>query len=457
MEKHSTSATTSATIPHLPDGPKSPSIVQLLRWILQPTQLLESGARRYGDLFTVDFGFGYPLIMVSDPAAIQAIFKTDPRQFEVGIANNLLLPLVGNESILLLDGDRHQRQRQLLSPPFHGDRMRTYASLICEITRQATQKWSQAEPILVRETMQEISLQVILHTVFGLSAGDRYHEIQQRVRSLLEKLGSPLSSSLLFLKRLQQDWGRWSPWGNFLQERSQIDALLYAEIEARRQTFNPEQEDVLTLLLSARDEAGQPMSDVELRDELMTLLLAGHETTASALTWAFYWIHHTPGVLDRLQTELATADWTDPLSLIRLPYLNAICQETLRIYPIAPIAFPRIVKAPFQLMGYELPSGTALMPCIYLTHRRPNLYPEPEQFRPERFLERQFSPYEYLPFGGSNRRCLGMALAQVEMKLVLATVLSHHQLCLSPDQPLRPVRRGVTLAPPSSFKMALKA
>lgn len=443
-------------LPTLPPGPTSPPAVQLLNWIVRPYPFLDDCARRYGETFTLHLSGYDPLVFFSHPAAIQEILRADPSNFEIGATNGILQPLVGDHSLLLLDGDRHQRQRQLLMPPFHGERMRAYGDLMCAITCNVTQQWKLDTPFAVRPFMQDISLRVILRAVFGLDEGERYDQLRQIMSNLLDMTGSPLSSTLLFVRSLQKDWGAWSPWGRFVRLRSHIDEILYREIRERRHSLDPNRDDILTLLLLARDEAGQPMTDVELRDELMTLLLAGHETTASALTWALYWIHHLPSVHEALRTELDTVELGDLSSIARAPYLNAICQETLRIYPIAPIPFPRrVLHQPFTVMGREFPPMTLLVPCIYLTHRRADLYPNPTEFRPERFLERQYSPYEFLPFGGGNRLCLGMAFALYEMKLVLATMLSQFDLQLERDRPMKPVRRGVTLAPPATFKMVV--
>lgn len=436
----------------LPDGPQTPPFLQLLHWVSRPLDFLESCAQRYGDPFTVQLSGPEPIVFFSDPGAIREIFTADAVQFEAGQSNSLLLPLLGDNSLLILDGDRHQRQRRLLMPPFHGDRMRTYSQLICQVTEQVISQWQVSKPFAVRSSMQEITLRVILQAVFGLSEGARYSQIRQLLATMLDSIASPLSSSLLFFPALQRDFGAWSPWGRFLRLRQQVDQLLYAEIRERRNQLDRSRTDILSLLMSARDEAGQPMSEVELRDELITLLVAGHETTASALTWALYWVQQS-GVQEKLRSELDRLNYdpASPASLapaVQLPYLSAVCQETLRIYPVAMLAIPRIVKSSVQLMGYEFGAGTALAPCIYLTHHREDLYPNPNQFRPERFLERQFSAYEYLPFGGGDRRCIGLALAQLEMKLVLATILSRYELGLV-DRPVRPVRRGVTLAPAS--------
>lgn len=246
---------------------------------------------------------------------------------------------------------------------------------------------------------------------------------------------------------MQQDLGAWSPWARFLCQRAQIDEIIYAQICDRRQHPDSSRVDILSLLMSATDENGELMSDEELRDELLTLLVAGHETTASALTWALYWIHYLPEVKSKLMDDLATVENLDFSAVAKLPYLNAVCQETLRIFPIAMLTFFRIANTPINIMGQEFESDTLLSPCIYLTHHRPDLYPEPKQFKPKRFLERQFSKSEYIPFGGSNRRCIGMAFALYEMKLVLATVMSRYSLAISGNQTVKPVRRGMTLAP----------
>lgn len=440
----------------LPPGPQTPVILRTLKLIFRPIAYMDDYGRQYGDFFRVGSP-ERPFIYVNHPQAIQTIFTASPETFDTSQGQGFLRLLLGDNSLLFLESDRHQRQRRLLMPPFHGDRVRVYSQLICDITEKVTQRWQLGQSFNVRASMQEITLRVILQAVFGLHAGERYDRLRQILSSMLDSLGSPLSSSLLFFRFLQQDWGSWSAWGRFLRGKQEIDELLYAEIRERR-SQNQASDDILSLLLAARDEAGEPMSDLELRDELMTLLLAGHETTASALCWALYWIHALPEVRDKLRSELSgLGDNTDPNAIARLPYLTAVCQETLRIYPIALIAFVRRLKVPLELMDYRFEPGTAIAPCIYLVHRREDLYPNPHQFKPERFLERQFSPYEYLPFGGGSRRCIGMALAMMEMKLVLATILSNFQLELTNSRPLKPVRRGVTVAPPSSLRMVATA
>ncbi len=436
------------------NGPKKPQFIQLLQAIARPTERLDADAKRYGDVYISKLSGFRPFVLFSHPQAIQQILTADPSLFDSGIGNQILHPLVGDYSLLLLDGSSHQRQRKLLTPPFHGDRMKSYGNLICEITEQVMNQQVVGEIFSMRSVMQEISLKIILRAVFGLDETDKFQEIRKLLSSILDAVGSPLNSTLLFVPALQKDLGAWSPWGKFIRQRQAINKLIYDEIKTRRVENNILGEDILSLMMSAKDENGQSMTDSELRDELMTLLFAGHETTASALAWAFYWIHKLPEVKAKLLAEINTiGNNFDANVVVKLPYLTAVCQETLRIYPIAMFTFARILKAPMQIMGYDFEPGTQLTPCIYLTHQREDIYPEPKKFKPERFLTRQFSPYEFLPFGGSNRRCIGMAFALFEMKLVIAKVLSHWQMNLAETKPVQPVRRGITLAPSGGVKM----
>ncbi|QLE58441.1 cytochrome P450 [Nostoc sp. TCL26-01] len=442
----------------LPDGDKKASWLQTIRAILNPVDTLEETQQRYGDIYTAKFASFPTQVVISNPQAIQELFTADAQLFDSGAGNYVVQPLVGANSLILLDGDRHLQQRKLLMPPFHGERMRAYGHTIGDITEQVTSQWSIGKPFVARSSMQEISLQVILKTVFGLKEGERYQQIKQVLIEMLDTFNTPISAIFLFFQSLQRDLGAWSPWGRFIRRRQQLDELIYQEIRERRQQTENTSEDILSLLLSARDENGQPMTDVELRDELMTMLFAGHETTAIALSWALYWVHYVPEVREKLLQELNSIDiaHADPTAITQLPYLNAVCSETLRITPIGFFSFPRILKAPMQFMGYNLPKGMMISVCIYLAHHRPDIYPEPKKFRPERFLERQFSAYEFMPFGGGNRRCLGMAFALFEMKLVLANILSHYSLELLDKTYLKPVRRGIVFAPPGGVRLMVK-
>jgi cytochrome P450 family 110 len=268
-------------------------------------------------------------------------------------------------------------------------------------------------------------------------------------------IDSPLRSSLLFLRFLQRDWGTWTPWGRLKQLQRQIHQLLQAEIDQRRTQSQEACSDVLSLLMAARDENGQAMSDEELRDELLTLLFAGHETTATTLAWAFYQIHRRPNVRETLLKELADLGEASLLAITQIPNLTALCQEVLRMYPVTPVIFPRIAKSPVQISGYWFDAETTLIPTIYLVHYREDLYPDPHEFKPERFLNRQYSTSEYFPFGGGSRRCLGYALAQLEMKLVLATLLTKYQFVLVDPKPVKFELRGLTLAPAGGVPMVM--
>ncbi|MBC6429705.1 cytochrome P450 [Nostoc sp. HG1] len=437
---------------------KTPSFLQKLQWVADPVRYMEKAAQQYPDIFTGKIiGFGDTVVFVNHPQAIQEILTNDRKKFAaVGKLNRIVQPFIGNYSVLTLEGDRHKRQRQLVMPSFHGERMQAYGQQICDLTEQIFNQLPLNKPFSARNLTQEISLQVILQTVFGLSEGERFQQLKHLLPLLLDLFRSPLTSSLFFFSFLQQDLGAWSPWGKFLRDRQAIDQLLYAEIAERRQQADPERIDILSLLVSARDEAGQMMTDQELRDQLMLLILAGYETTATAIAWGLYWIHQKPLVREKLLQELDTlGDSPDPMSIYRLPYLSAVCNETLRIHPVVMFSFPRVVQEPAKLLGHFLESGTVLLPNIYLIHQREDLYPQPKEFQPERFLERQFSPYEFLPFGGGVRRCIGEALAIFEMKLVLATILSRYQLELVDRRREWPQRRGFTLAPASGVKMVI--
>ncbi|MBL1198761.1 MAG: cytochrome P450 [Nostoc sp. GBBB01] len=440
---------------NLPDGPQIPRWLRMIKFISQPVKYVDDFAKIYGDTFTIQSNpSDNPIVYFSQPEALEQIFTSDLSSFEVGRGNTGLRFLLGDRSFMLSDGERHQRQRQLLAPPFHGERMRAYGEDIRQITQQVSHQWQMNKPLKIRNSMQEITLRVILRVVFGLEEGERFEELRRSLSDLLDFMTSPLMSSAFFFNFMQKDFGAWSPWGWILQQRQKIDELIYTLLQERRAQPQQNRQDILSLMMAARYDDGQGMSDKELHDELMTLLVAGHETTASALTWAFYWIDYLPEVRDKLLQELTTvAANTDLSTIAKLPYLTAVCQETLRIYPIAMNAFFRIVKNPIEIMGYKLPKGTLIIPSIYLAHHREQVYPQPKQFKPERFLERQYSPYEYLPFGGGNRRCIGMAFAMYEMKIVLATILSEFQLSLVNKRPVRPVRRGLTTAAPAGMRM----
>jgi cytochrome P450 family 110 len=437
----------------------TPGFIQLSQWILNPLAYLHQCERECGDIFTVsqpgDFN---NITFTSNPQIIQQILTNDTKKLSApGAMNQVLKPFLGDRGVILLDGAEHRQRRQLLMPQFHGDKVQAYTDDIQGIVRNLIKGWQVGDPVNIRAEMQKITLSVILKTIFGLDRGKKYDLIQARLSKMLELVESPVTSGFLFIPWLQQDLGAWSPWGRFVRDRAALDVLIYAEITERRQSPDRDRTDILSMLISSQDADGNGMSDRELRDELLTLLFTGHETSATAIAWAIYWINYLPEVKQKLLTEIATLGTErDPIAISKLPYLNAVYSETLRIYPVGMLTFPRAVEEPISIQGYELEPGQTLMGCIYLTHHREDLYPEPHLFKPERFLERQFSPYEYLPFGGGIRRCIGAALAQLEIKLVLVEILTSCQLKLTGNLPVIPARRGVTLGPKGDITVRLE-
>ncbi|BAY95463.1 MULTISPECIES: cytochrome P450 [unclassified Tolypothrix] len=439
----------------LPNGPQSPAFVQMLQWIFQPMAFMEACAKRYGDIFTMQLN--PPVVFVSNPQALQQILTSDTKEFAAPSDwNTVFEPMLGKNSVITVSGEVHRRQRQLLMPPFHGDRMRTYGQVINDVTQEVISQWQIDQPFCVRSAMQKITMRVIMQAVFGLYAGPRAEELEEILATMLNE-SSPLRVVELYFPALRLDFGPRSSWGRFLRRKQRVHQLLNEEIQERRENPDSSRTDILSLLMAARDEAGEAMTDEELRDELMTLLTAGHETTATALTWALYWIHKSPSVQQKLLQELdSLGENPDPSSVFKSPYLSAVCSEALRIYPVGMLTFPRVVKTPVSLCGHNLEPGTVVLGSIYLTHQREDLYPQHQQFKPERFLERQFSPYEFLPFGGGARRCIGMAFAQFEMKIVLAKILSSWELALIDNGEVRPKRRGLVTGPNRSIQMVAK-
>lgn len=429
---------------------KTPNLFQTIQWVLNPLGYLQTNYHRFGNIYEASLAWNVAdsIILVNDPKDIQYILTHDTgKEFSSpGELNVLLEPLLGRQNVIMLSGKQHRNRRQLVMPPFHGEHLNAYGQMIQQITQDVIAQWPIGVELDVRSAMQKITMRVILQVVFGLHQSPRYEQLERLLSIRLDMTSTPLASMILFFPWLQQDFGPMSPGRRIRKLAQETDDLLFTEIEERRANPDPNRIDILSLLLSAKDEEGNGLSNQDLRDELMTLLVAGHETTATSLTWAMYWIHRDPSVKQKLLAELDTvATPNDAGQFLKLPYLTAVCNETLRIHPVAMLTFPRRVEEPLKLGEYELEPGALVMGCIYLVHQREDLYPQPQVFRPERFLERQFTPYEFLPFGGGVRRCVGSALAQYEMKIVLGTMLSQIDLALTNEQAVTPARRGVTL------------
>ncbi len=387
---------------------------------------------RYGGIFRSNDAIAGETFHVAERELIEQIFKWKPAQYNVGEPRQVMEPVTGPSSILLLDAGRHLRMRKLMLPPFHGEAIGHYAELIEQITQRQIDSWRPGDTIRTRAVAQKVTMEVIIRAVFGITDAERIAELQR----VLPRLSSP--NPLLLL--VQKDLGPRSPWGRFLRLRDHVDRLLYEEIDRRRRDPDREaRKDILTLLLSARDEEGEPLTDRELRDELVTILLAGHETTATSIGWAFERLLRTPRALERLTAEVESGEGEE--------YMEAVVKETLRVRPVVTEVF-RAPTAPTELGGYLFAPGTQLAASILLVQYDPRLYPpDPQAFRPERFLDGAPEPYTWVPFGGGVRRCLGAAFAQLEMKVVISTILARARLRAPRARSERARFRGVTLLP----------
>jgi cytochrome P450 len=415
---------------------------QIANYLRDPYRYYTRMRRRYGDVFTLPSPNGTLVVTFTPEGAREILAGRDEFVPEFGV--DAIRPIVGPNSLLLLSGDRHRRERKLLSPTFHGARMRAYSPTVREAALRSAARWSEEQPINLREQMEAISLEVILRTVLGARDVARVDALGVAVRRAVSQV-NPLP---LFMPFLQREFFGFGPWARFMARRAELDALVLDQI-GRARCGESEGEDVLTKLVEARYEDGEPLSDEAVRDQLLTLLVAGQETTATALAWAFYECARDPALVDRLREEIGELGTDpDPASLAELPLLEAFCRETLRLHPIV-AEFFRTVKSghSFELMGYTIPEGVTVAGSIIDLHRDPTLYPEPEEFRPDRFLERQFAPNEFAAFGGGHRHCLGAAYALNEMKVVLGTLVPRFDMQLIDSAPPRTVVRNLTLGP----------
>jgi cytochrome P450 len=419
-----------------PPGSKLPAIAQAIRYVRAPLGFLTDLQRRHGDIFSVSFPYFGKVVYVADPALVKAVFTGSPEQFHAGEANATVLePALGPNSVLTLDDAPHMQQRKLLLPPFHGERIQRYGELMREVTLREMESWPVGEPFALRRHTQRITLAVIMRAVFGVHDEDRL----ARFEGLIETFASRVNAITAF-PMLRRNLGRWSPWPRFLRAREALDEFIYEEIALRRgevESGEDGHDDVLSLLLSARHDDGSPMSDEELRDELVTVLGAGHETTATALAWAMERLLRTPRALHELRESLAAGEDD---------YLDATIKETLRARPVI-VDVARRLTAPASIGGYELPAGTFVMPAIAAMHYREDLFPDPEEFRPERFLDGKPDTYVWIPFGGGVRRCIGAAFAEYEMRIVLRTILERAELSAPDPKPEKVKVRNITLAP----------
>jgi cytochrome P450 len=440
----------------LPPRIPAPAVLQTLAWALAPTWLMDRCAERLGETFCLTLGLGSggrTFVMISDPADVKTVFTAPPEVAPSAAGSSPVAGVLGASSVIILTGPEHMRQRKLLLGPFHGERMREYEGVMVEATRREMSGWELGRPMRLARSTRLITLEVILRAVFGVEA-DRMEPLKRVIAGLIEPL-SGLALVRLALRRPSAD----RPPGALGRSLDRFDAVIYEEIARRRgQDDLDERSDILSLLMQARDEQGEPMTEGELRDELVSLLLAGHETTATSLAWAVERLVRHPEKLGRLQDEI------DTLGALGGDYMTAVVNETLRVRPVVPIVV-RALTEELEVGGYRLPAGTSVAPNIYLTNRNPRIYEDPGSFLPERFLKGAPETFSWIPFGGGIRRCIGAAFAQVEMKLILGTILAEldpslpngrslvrrRSAAMGAGEPIR--RRAITLVPASGARV----
>lgn len=420
-------------------------LIQTALYLSDPYRFYKRVYASYGDTFKFP-SFNGDVVLTRDPQLAKIIFTLDAADFTVHAVDRLA-SMVGSHSVLALEGERHKRERKLLNPPFNGARMRSYGAQMQEAALVEARSWRPGQVVEIHQAMQRISLNIITRAVFGIVDPTQGERTRTTATEFMESM-SPLVLMLPFLAR---DWFGLSPWARMQRARQAFDALLYEQIAARRK--QPGGEDILSLLLSTRYEDGTGMSDEQILSELLTLLIAGHETTALSLSWMFYHLYRHPETLVRLRRELdALGPHAEPEQVAQAPYLDACCHESLRQYPIVSEVF-RKLRRPLELGSFLVPAGHTVSVSVIGLHTHPALYPDPDTFRPERFLERKFSPFEFVPFGGGIRRCLGAAFALYEMKQVAYSVLQHCELELATARVIKPVMRGPTMGPKGGVQM----
>jgi cytochrome P450 len=429
----------------LPTELSQSPLAQTLRWAFRPIPFMEDCRRRYGDVFSVRFlGFERPMVMISDPEAIKALYRERAHGLPPG-RDIVLGPILGAKSLLLQEGAEHLSRRKLMLPPFHGERMRSYEETMTAIVTAEIDSWPLQREFPIHARMQAVTLEVILQVVFGVSTGPRLDRLREMLATVLTETASP---GRQVLGLAMQRFGGGGMFERFEGQLREVDELLFAEIaEHRERPDLEEREDILSMLMTAEFEDGSRMEDKELRDQLMTLLLAGHETTATALAWTFDLLLRHPAALGRLRDSLAAGEED---------YLRATISESLRLRPVIPLAGRRL-GAELSVDGMTLPAGTDVTPAIWLTHTRADIYPEPFAFKPERFLEEGPDTYGWIPFGGGVRRCIGATFAEFEMRIVLREVLTRCELRKADPRPERTGRRNITLSPKDGTPVVLTA
>ncbi|HVQ59685.1 MAG TPA: cytochrome P450 [Solirubrobacterales bacterium] len=430
----------------LPHGPAMPTAMQMVGFWTRPLAFLEQCRQRYGKRFTIRLPATPPFVMLTEPDEVKQVFTSPPDVLQPGQGARVLEPIVGTNSVLLLDEAAHMAQRKLMLPAFHGERMERLTGMMEEVSAEEVAALPRSTPVALHPRMQELTMKVILRAVFGLEPGPRFDALRERMQEMLLFGDRPISlmppkpGSLL--ARAAERAG---PFARFVRLQAEVDEILFALIAERREE-GVDRDDVLSMLLEARHEDGSPMGEQEIRDELLTLLVAGHETTATSLAWAFSRLVHEPRVLERLVEEVDAGEDA---------YVTATIQETLRARPVLPNVAPRLVAKPVEIGDWHYEPGCSLVANGYLIHHDPDIYPDPYAFRPERFLDQSPGTYTWIPFGGGRRRCLGASFAMLEMKVVLSALLKSCELRDAGDRVEVAQRRNITVRPAQGARVSL--
>ena len=425
----------------LPPGPRLPRVIQTIGFVTRHTAFLERLRRRYGSRFTVRVIGGPPIVMISDPQEIKELMTAPPEVLHPGEGAKVIESVVGPTSVIVLDEDAHLEQRKLMLPPFHGESLQRLSGLIDEYCEREVASWPVGRPLALHERLQQVTLEIILRVVFGLERGEELAAIRDSLRVLLGTGSKPVE---ILWSMPALAWT--APARRRRRQMEHADRLIFELVE-RRRARGEQGDDVLSLLLSATHDDGSPMSDQELRDELVTTLVAGHETTASQLAWAFSILARTPELARRLGDELEHGDGE--------PLLKATIQELMRVRPVIPNAEPRVVHRPVRIGPRTYPVGAVLFPSAYLLHHDPAIYPDPYSFRPQRFMESAPGTYTWLPFGAGRRRCIGASFAMLEMQAVLREALLRFSVEPAGGSRERAARRGITITPANEATVIL--
>ncbi len=447
---------------NLPKGPVKNKLFQMLQFIRQPKKLLDDCRKTYGKTFLLRLlGQPHELVFISDPQDLKQVLTAKSEQLGAGeLSSKMIEPIFGNSSLLVLGGEKHLSRRKLILPCFHGERMKVYGELMKRITERAVSKWKSDEIFSFMSQARNITFDIVLTAIFGMNEENpRYKTLQKSLEQLLDHMKKPFSTMILSVPFLQINLGPLTPWAKMMKLRRAVDICLFEEIETRKKMDLNSLVDILSLLLKARDDDGNSMTAQEIRDEMITLLITGHDSSSVAITWTLYEILSNDNVLKKIKEEFSEViseknDWVAHLD--KLVYLDAVIKESLRIMPLVPFVARVTREENYQLGEYTVPKGTVIMSSFYLTHHDAEFWPDPNKFLPERFFDTTEAPYTYLPFGAGTRRCVGPAFAQYEMKIVIMQILLQAELALKENYVPKFKRNGVVIAPSEGLPVILK-